>query len=55
MYVALEKERRKYGSRMYTYHCDGKWLMNFQGFLLMFLFYLKYERHIRRVVHTKTI
>jgi hypothetical protein len=25
-----------YGSRMYSYHCNGKWLMDFHGSLLIF-------------------
>jgi hypothetical protein len=49
------RERNKYGSRTYSYHYNGKWLMNFHGSLLLFLFYLEYEINIRKVVHTITI
>jgi hypothetical protein len=34
----------EYGSKMYSYHCNGKWLMDFHVYLVMFLFSLKYER-----------
>ncbi len=49
------KERgRKYGSKLYFYLCNGKCLMGFHGYLLVF-FYLKYEREIRGIVHIMTI
>jgi hypothetical protein len=51
----IGERRGKYGNRMYSCHCDGKWLMDFHGSLLIFLFYLKYERNIKREVHTRII
>jgi hypothetical protein len=55
MYVTLKREKKDYGSRTYFHHCNGKLLMDFHGSLLMFLFYLEYERNIRKIVHTRTI
>jgi hypothetical protein len=46
------ENRGEYGSRMYSYFVNGKWLMDFHGSLLMFLFYLQYEKNI---VHTRII
>jgi hypothetical protein len=47
----------KHGSRMYYYHCNGKWLMDFHGSLLIFLFYLEeyrenksYYDYIKKIV-----
>ncbi len=54
VYLTLER-KKEYGNRTYYYHCNGKWLMDFHGSLLMFLFYLEYERNIRKVIHTKTM
>ncbi len=51
----IKKRGGEYGSRLYFYHCNGKCLMDSRGYLLMFLFYLKYERNIGRVVHIRTI
>ncbi len=45
----------EYGSRMYSYHCNGKWLMDFHGSLCDVFVCLEYERKIRRKVHTRTI
>ncbi len=55
VYVTLKREKKEYGSRTYFHHCNGKLLMDFHGSLLMFLFYLEYERNIRKIVHTRTI
>ncbi len=46
------EKRREYGSIMYSYFGNGKWLMDFHGSLLMFLFYLEYEKNI---AHTRII
>jgi hypothetical protein len=51
----IKEKKKKYGNRTYFYHCNGKSLMDFHGSLLMFLFYLEYERNIRKVIHTRTI
>ncbi len=44
-----------YASRMYFYHCNEKWLMDFHVSLLMFFVLFKIWEKIRRVVHTSTI
>jgi len=51
----IGERRGEYGNIMYFYNCDEKWLMDFHGSLLMFLFYLEYERNIRRELHTRII
>ncbi len=51
----IREKKKEYGSRTYFYHCSGKLVMDFHGSLLTFLFYLEYERNIRKVVHTRTI
>jgi len=35
VYVTLKRER-KYGSKLYFHYCNGKWLMDFHGSLLVF-------------------
>jgi hypothetical protein len=51
----IGERREEYGSRMYFYYWDEKWLMDFHGSLLMFLFYLEYERNIKKELHIKII
>jgi len=51
----IEEKKGKYGNKMYYYHCNGKWLMDSHGSLLMFLLYLKYEKNMGKIIHTKII
>ncbi len=51
----IGERRVEYGSRVYFYYCDEKWLMDFHGSLLMFLFYLEYEKNIKKELHIRII
>jgi hypothetical protein len=42
----IGKRGREYGNKIYFYHYNGKWLMDFHGSLLMFLLYFEYEKNI---------
>ncbi len=32
----IEKKGEKHGSKLYFHYCNGKWLMDFHGYLLVF-------------------
>jgi hypothetical protein len=45
----------EYGNKMYSFHSNGKWLMEFHVSLLIFLLYLKYEINVGIVLHSRTV
>jgi hypothetical protein len=46
----IEKRVGEYGSKLYFHYCNGKWLMDSHGSLLMFGFIYSWKRK-ERLVH----